>query len=98
MKPRAECAAVRGARKNSCWVEGTSTCTVIAYPEDTGVWFYVPLKVSTYYGSNPLGTLVVGTRCLKQYDKKRTYPIEGTYRWCVSVPYMVQLDVFQKHL
>lgn len=76
MKPRAECAAVRGARKNSCWVEGTSTCTVIAYPEDTGVWFYVPLKVSTYYGSNPLGTLVVGTRCLKQldsfikYDKK----------------------------
>ena len=35
---------------------------IIAYPEDTGVWFYVPLKVSIYYGSNLLGTLVVGTK------------------------------------
>ena len=63
---------------------------MIANPEDATWWFYVPLKVSTHYVSNLLGTLVVGTRCLKHIDsfiksdtKKRTYPNEGTYRWCV---------------
>ena len=55
VKPSLEYAAVRGDLKDSCWLEGTSTSTVIAYPTDTGVWFYVPLKVSKDDVSNHLG-------------------------------------------